>query len=148
MQRRRFLQLSGGAIMGDMWFRVPSIRIADGHAQQGPGKTWMYLFTWESQILGAAHGMDLMVFGNGLPFGPLAGFASYDQTAEFMRKAWVNFATRGDPGVDSFDWPAYDLAERKTVALNETPAILQDPYQQQRALLDTVLSGNWQTLGL
>jgi para-nitrobenzyl esterase len=136
------------AIMGDMWFRAPSIRIADSHAQHGSAKTWMYLFTWESQILGAAHGMDLMVFGNGLPFGPLGGFASYDQTAEFMRKAWVNFATSGDPGVGTFDWPVYDLAKRSTVALNETPAILQDPYQQQRALLDTVLSSSWETLGL
>jgi hypothetical protein len=50
--------------------------------------------------------------------------------------------------VATFHWPAYDLKERNTVALNETPAILQDPFQQQRALLEPVLSGNWQTLGL
>jgi para-nitrobenzyl esterase len=136
------------AIMGDMWFRVPSIRIADRHAEQGKGRTWMYLFTWESQTLGAAHAMDLMVFGNGVPFGPLAGFASYDQTAAFMHKAWVNFARDGDPGWESFRWPAYDLKHRNTVALNETPAILQDPYEQQRGLLAHALSENWQALGL
>jgi len=136
------------AVMGDMWFRVASIRIAAGHAEKAMGRTYMYLFTWESQLLNAAHGMDLMVFGNGLPFGKLLGFASYDRSAEFMRKAWVNFARHGNPSVEGFTWPEYDNVNRNTVSINETPSVLRDPYQRQRKILSTLLSDNWQKMGL
>ena len=61
------------AIVGDMWFRSMSIPIADGHAGHDRVRTCMYLITWESERLAAAHAMDIAVFGNGLPFGPLAG---------------------------------------------------------------------------
>jgi carboxylesterase type B len=135
-------------IMGEMWFRVPGIRIADGHCQNGPGKTYMYLFTWESQFLGAAHAMDLMVFGNGIPLEALTGFTSHEKTAHFMRKAWVSFAGSGNPGPDSFSWPEYDLDTRQTARIDESPTILQDPYLNQRQLLKPVLSGNWQEMGL
>ena len=92
--------------------------------------------------------MDLMVFGNGLPFGPLAGLNSYDKTAEFMRKAWVNFASKGNPGSQDFTWPDYETNNRLTVSINEAPSVLQDPYGIQREVLGGVLSNSWQEMGL
>lgn len=136
------------AIMGDMWFRAPSLRIAEGHADHGNANTFMYLFTWESQLLGAAHGMDLMVFGNGLPFEILLGFASFDRTAQFMRRAWTNFARHGNPGTSAFAWPKYDTATRRTVSLNEEASVLQDPYRLQRGALGKLLTQNWEGMGL
>ena len=132
-------------LIGDLWFRVPSVRIAETHASRSSGRTYMYLFTWESQFLGAAHAMDLMVFGNGLPFGPLAGFASFDETEAMMRDAWVRFATTGDPSTPTHAWPSYSEG-RATMSINETPAVLEDPYRRQRIALDGVISNDWQSL--
>ena len=131
------------AIMGDMWFRAPSIRIADGHAGHDRGRTYMYLFTWESERLGATHAMDIAVFGNGLPFGPLAGDRSPDRVAEKMRASWVNFARSGDPSIPGFDWPEYDAEQRLTASLNDEFSLLREPYRRQRAALGEVLTMNW-----
>ena len=87
------------AALGDMWFRVPSLRIADGHQRYSARGTYVYVFEWSSPLLGAAHALDLMVFGNGLALPFLAGFKDYADTAEFMRKAWVAFAKSGNPQV-------------------------------------------------
>ena len=136
------------AMLGDMWFRVPSIRIADGHAARGDGRTFMYLFEWESQLLGAAHAMDLLVFGNGLSLPGLAGFTSYDKVAAAMRKSWSSFASTGNPSTPSFTWPEYDLQNRLTVSINNELSVLRDPDQKQRQALGGLFTMNWQQAGL
>ena len=123
------------ALLGDLWFRVPSIRIADGHT----GNTFMYRFDWESQTLGAAHAMDIAVFGNGLPFGPLAGLRSADRVAKKMRKAWVEFADTGSPG-----WDTYEAGRRLTMSIDDEFEPLTDPFRGQREALGDVLTMNWQ----
>jgi carboxylesterase type B len=136
------------AMLGDVWFRVPSLRIADGHTAQNVGRTFMYLFTWESQFLGAAHAMDLLVFGNGLPFPGLAGFADYEEVAQQMRKSWVEFARTGNPSTPSFQWPEYELEHRWTAALNDEFSLLEDPYRQQREAMGDVMTMSWQERGV
>ena len=108
----------------------------------------MYLFTWESQFLGATHAMDGVVFGNGVPFGFLAGFNSPDKVSQQMRKSWINFAKYGDPSFDSFRWPEYEQTERFTASINDNFSLLTDPYSKQRALLEPVLTANWRDSGL
>jgi len=137
-----------GALLGDAWFRMPSIRIADGHSQFSSARTFMYLFTWESQFLGAAHALDLAVFGNGMAFPGIAGFKSSEKVGSIMRKAWVNFARNGDPSIDGFDWPEYDSQHRHTASINETLTLLKDPYRHQREALGEVFSMNWQDKGV
>ena len=127
------------ALLGDMWFRVPSIRIADGHQ----GQTYMYRFDWESQTLGAAHAMDIAVFGNGVPFGVMAGLRSPDEVAKKMRRAWVRFADTGSPG-----WDAYDTDRRLTMSINDEFSLLEDPFRNHRGALGDVLTMNWQERGV
>ena len=132
------------ALIGDAWFRFPSIRIAEGHSQFSSARTFMYLFTWESQLLGATHALDLAVFGNGMAFPGIAGFKSSEEVGSIMRKAWVNFARKGDPSIDGFDWPEYESRHRHTVSINETLTLLKDPYRHQREALGEVFTMNWQ----
>ena len=132
----------------DMWFRAPTIRIAEGHTARSKARTFMYLFTWESQFLGATHAMDGVVFGNGVPFGFLAGFNSPDKVSQQMRKSWINFAKYGDPSFDSFRWPEYEQTYRFTASINDNFSLLTDPYSKQRALLEPVLTANWLDSGL
>ena len=60
------------ATVGDMWFRLPGLRIAQGHQRYSKRSTYVYLFEWSSPFIGAAHALDLMVFGNGLALPFLA----------------------------------------------------------------------------
>lgn len=135
------------AILGDLWFRVPSIRIAEGHAAANQAKTYMYLFEWESNLIGAAHALDLMVFGNGLPIPGIAGFADYQNTAATMRRAWINFAKEGNPSSEQLAWSQY--GEGKSVmSLNETSQLLLNPFQAEQQLLSSVIQRSWRVAGL
>ena len=136
------------ALIGDTWFRVPSIRIAEGHSKFSKSRTFMYLFTWESQLLGATHGLDLAVFGNGMLLPGMAGFKSSEAVGNTMRKAWVNFARTGDPSIPKFDWPEYEDVNRFTASIDEEFTLLQDPYRHQRDALGEVLTMNWQDRGV
>ena len=98
----------------------------------------MYRFDWESQTLGAAHAMDIAVFGNGVPFGFLAGFRSADQVGEQMRKAWVQFAATGDPG-----WAEYESSKRYTMSLHDELRLMEDPFKGQREVMGKVLEMHW-----
>ena len=133
-------------ILGDMWFRVPSLKIAAGRAQQARGNTYVYQFEWESPLIGAAHALDLMVFGNGLPFEALAGFSDYQKTADFMRQSWVRFAATGDPSIPGFSWPGY-TTDRAIVGINETLSVRYG-LPSELAPLAGVINGNWLALDL
>ena len=135
------------AALGDMWFRVPSLRIADGHQRYSARGAYVYLFEWSSPLLGAAHALDLMVFGNGLTLPFLAGFKDYDGTAEFMRKAWVAFAKSGNPQVVGHGWPPY-RQQQATLSINQTPALIAEPYRQQFPMLEPVIERNWLQAGI
>ena len=135
------------AAVGDMWFRVPSLRIAEGHQRHSKRATYVYQFDWSSPFLGAAHALDLMVFGNGLPFSWLAGLKDYDKTANFMRKAWVAFAHSGNPEALGQPWPTYKR-QQATLSINESTSLLAQSYRQQFPMLEPAIQSNWQAAGL
>ena len=135
------------AALGDMWFRVPSLRIAEGHRRYSTRDTYMYLFEWASPILGATHALDLMVFGNGLPLSFMSGFRDFDKTANFMRKAWVAFAQTGTPKTADQTWPRYS-EKRSTLSIKDTPTVMGSSYQDQFPMLEPVINIHWGTAGL
>jgi para-nitrobenzyl esterase len=46
-----------------------------------------------------------------------------------MHRAWIDFATTGDPG-----WPRYDLARRPVMRLDVTSSLIEAPYAVEREL--------------
>ena len=46
-----------------------------------------------------------------------------------MHRAWVEFATHGDPG-----WPGYDLKRRPVLRFDVTRTVMDDPYLRERDL--------------
>jgi len=134
-------------ILGDMWFRIPAIRIAEGHARRAKSGTYMYLFEWESPLLGAAHAMDLMVFGNGLPIPGMGLLADYEETARTMRRAWISFATSGNPSTPELEWPSYS-DQRSTMSLNEDSKLLLEPYKNELGLFKKIIDNQWGKIGL
>ncbi|MCW2941531.1 MAG: putative carboxylesterase [Actinomycetia bacterium] len=93
------------AVVTDGFFRVPSNRVADGHAAS---PTFMYEFGWRSpeQDLGACHALELaFVFDNlaRQDGAKLTGPNPPQELADVMHRAWVDFAAHGDPGWSRFD---------------------------------------------
>jgi para-nitrobenzyl esterase len=123
------------AISTDWFFRIPAIRLAEAHSK-GSGSNYMYEFSWRSPKfdgrLGACHSIEIgFVFDNLDKEGNvlLAGNDTPQHLADAMHKAWVSFATHGDPG-----WPQYDPAQRATMRFDQTSEIVNDPRSEERRL--------------
>jgi para-nitrobenzyl esterase len=130
------------AIQTDWYWRIPAIRLADAHAQDG-STTYMYEFAWQSPefdgLFGACHGLEIAFVFDTLdkrfkPFmGPILGTNPPQQLADKMHAAWVAFATNGDCG-----WPQYDLSRRATMRFDLTAEIVADPHSAERTLWEGV----------
>jgi para-nitrobenzyl esterase len=124
------------AILTDWTFRIPAIRLAEAHQ----GTTYMYEFAWPSPLfdgrLGACHYLEvgfafdtLDAEGGDKLYGPDAPEA----LAATMHKAWVDFATTGQPG-----WAAYDLESRPTMVFDLDSAVVDDPRDRRRRVWDLI----------
>ncbi|MDF2145982.1 carboxylesterase/lipase family protein [Knoellia sp. p5-6-4] len=121
------------AVQTDWWTRVPAIRLAEAHVNQQSG-TYMYEFAWPAPGLGAVHGLEIpFVFdtlGADAPlFGPLVGDTAPQGLADTMHRAWISFATTGDPG-----WPRYGPDRRATMRFDTDPLVVDDPRAWERDL--------------
>ena len=78
----------------------------------------------------------------------MASFKSSEVVGNTMRKAWVNFASTGEPSIPEFEWPEYEEDKLCTVSIDEELTLLQDPYRYQRGTLVEVLAMNWHDRGV
>ena len=124
------------AIGTDWFYRIPAIRMAEAHAQQGAGATYMYEFAWQSPMfdgrIGACHAMELPFVFDNLDkegFEGLVGTNPPQQVANAMHAAWVAFATSGNPG-----WPQFNLKRRATMRFDTTSELVEDPLSAERLL--------------
>ncbi|MET9047926.1 carboxylesterase/lipase family protein [Streptomyces sp. NPDC002387] len=97
-----------GQMVTDYLLRRPLHRLAESRAGDGHAAAHVYEFAWRSNLpgLGACHALELgFVFDSaGVPEAEkLAGPDAPRELAHEMHRAWVRFATDGEPG-----WPAWD----------------------------------------
>jgi para-nitrobenzyl esterase len=121
------------AIVTDWYYRIPALRLAEAH--EG---TYVYECAWRSpafdHTLGACHVVELpFVFDNldNPGFAPLIGDQPPQQLADAMHRAWVDFATTGDPG-----WPAYRPDHRVAMRFDTDSATTVDDHGDERLLWD------------
>jgi para-nitrobenzyl esterase len=134
------------AILGDVLFRLPLIRLAEAQASHR-GDTRMYLFAWETPVwdgrLGSPHAVELpFVFGNldARGVGQLIGDdlerqAERQSLTEAVQGAWIAFARTGNPshaGLPS--WPAYEPEHRHTLVFDVPSLLHADPLGTERAV--------------
>lgn len=115
-----------GALATDLLLRVPLNRLADARAG-AEGSTYVYEFGWPSPVqrLGACHALEL-----GFVFDTLAhpdtvaltGPDAPQELADAMHRAWVEFATTGDPG-----WPSWDASRPVRFFGPGAPALVLAP---------------------
>ena len=97
------------ALMTDSFYRLPALRLAENH-----GMAHVYEFGWgspaHSGTLGACHALEIpFVFDNldDPGYSTMLGASPPQDVADSMHRAWVAFATTGDPG-----WPCYATSDR------------------------------------
>lgn len=95
-----------GALATDKLLRVPMNQVADARLDRG-ASTHVYEFSWPSPVeyLRAAHAVELGFVFDNLASPDSVGLAGADAPqalATDMHRAWVDFATSGDPG-----WPSW-----------------------------------------
>jgi para-nitrobenzyl esterase len=127
------------AILSDRVSRVPSMRLAELHAQRTTD-TYAYLFTWRSPAwdgrLGAGHGVELpFVFGQYDPDarGFVTPSAEVERLSQQLQDAWVAFARTGSPRTAALqDWEPYTVAGRSTMLLDTACRAVDAPYETER----------------
>ncbi|MBM9617654.1 carboxylesterase/lipase family protein [Streptomyces zhihengii] len=122
-----------GAIATDLVLRVPLNRLAD--ARTGArGRTFLYEFAWRSPVrgLGACHALEIGFVFDTLDTPDsrlLAGTGAPRSLARAMHRAWIDFATHGDPG-----WPHWDAGRPVMTYSAEGAHIVHAPREAERRL--------------
>ncbi|MFD1658792.1 carboxylesterase/lipase family protein [Streptomyces caeni] len=121
-----------GQMVTDHLLRRPLPRLAD--SRRGHAPAYVYEFAWRSGLpgLGACHALELgFVFDSaGVPeAAKLAGPHAPRALAREMNRAWVRFATDGDPG-----WPAWDASHPVRVFGGEGDPVVHGPRDREMTL--------------
>lgn len=116
------------AVMTDWYWRIPALRLVQAHsAQSATGGTYAYEFGWRSQQfdgrLGACHAIEIpFVFDTlGPSSRPLLGDSPPQELANNMHRAWIDFATTGDPG-----WAPYEATRRTAMRFDTMSRPVRD----------------------
>jgi len=123
----------------DYVLRIPAIRLAEQHVQQG-GRIWMYRFDWPSPHLtfGACHALEVPFVWNrqeSAMMQILLGANPPRDLARKMHAAWTAFAHSGNPDVpELLSWPAYDLEQRATMIFDKVSQVIDDPQGVERQI--------------
>ncbi len=133
-----------GAVLTDLVFRIPTVRMAD--AQVGHGPTYQYLWDWKSDafggMVGAAHAIDIPFVFNLIEDHRLHVFVGTDaprSLAHATNAAWINFASTGTPWAEGLEkWPTIDSEGTRPVMVFDTePRLVDDPNGATRRFWDT-----------
>jgi para-nitrobenzyl esterase len=126
------------AIATDAGMRIPSLTIADRKVALNGAPVFVYLFTWETPVLGgrlkSPHTLEIPFVFDTLESAPLTGDSpTRHALAEKMSQTWLAFARSGNPNNKAIPpWPAYSMAERPTMIFDNECQVVNDPYRHER----------------
>jgi para-nitrobenzyl esterase len=126
------------AITTDKFVRLASITLAERQAAQHAAPVFMYLFEWETPVLGgklkSPHALEISFVFDNVATDRLSGDApSKFALAEKMSQAWLAFARSGNPSHEGIPmWPAYSSDDRATMIFDNQCKITHDPNGAER----------------
>src|SRR6266446_1087115 len=126
------------AIATDRTMRIDSIKLAERKAAQNAAPVYMYMFAWETPVLGgrlkAPHALEIPFVFDTLAVSAIAGDGPERfPLADRMSKAWLAFARSGKPNHGGLPkWPAYSIEERATMIFDNECKIERDPQREER----------------
>ncbi|MDP3159430.1 MAG: carboxylesterase/lipase family protein [Reyranella sp.] len=131
------------AIVSDLGVRALSLQIADRKLAQKAAPVFVYLFAWETPVLGgrlrSCHTLEIpFVFGNVETAALTGDDPARLKLADRMSRAWLAFARHGRPDHAGLPaWPVYSTAERATMILDTTCRVENDPFSTERQVWET-----------
>ena len=135
------------AILTDIYFRVPSIRLAEMQSKVQPD-TYMYMFTYPSPIrggsLGSVHAIEIpFVFGTlemsrNFNLFPVSNKETEKLSVKMM-DSWISFAKSGNPNHEEIPkWVQYGI-NRATMMFGKDVEVINDPYGKERSVWDDII---------
>ena len=127
------------AITTDKFVRNASITLAERQAAQHGASVFMYLFEWETPVLGgrlkSPHALEIPFVFDNVATDRLTGDApSKFALAEKMSQTWLAFARSGNPNNDAIPkWSPYTSEQRATMIFDNDCRQVNDPYGAERA---------------
>lgn len=123
-----------GQLATDKLLRVPANQLADARLARN-ATTYMYEFSWPSSVeyLRAAHAVELGFVFDQLTSPDsirLAGAEAPQDLATRMHRAWVDFASSGDPG-----WQPWTAQRPVKTFDGDTNPVVFAPREDERAAL-------------
>jgi para-nitrobenzyl esterase len=118
-------------IITDMFFRIPSIWVAEKHSSAG-NPVYMYLFAWtnpDDPNIRPTHGSEgVFIFGNLDTTGPTKGVPSAKILSDKVQRCWLSFARNGDPNHKNIPlWNPYSKDGRYTMVFDDRVEEKKDP---------------------
>lgn len=117
----------------DTRFRPGAVAQGDLKSAQGGAPVYMYLFTWESPVMGgmlrSTHCMEIpFVFNNADVHSSMTGGGEDAmRLADRMSDAWLAFARTGNPNTASLpEWPAYDREGGATMVFDNECTVVRN----------------------
>lgn len=133
-------------MISDNRYCAPIMTIADRRAALGKAPVHCYYFTWETPVLGgrlkSPHALEIaFVFDNTERSARFTGGGPRAAAlADKMSDAWIAFARSGDPNTSKLPkWTPYTAAQRATLVLNDSSAIVNDPMGSRRQTMQAAL---------
>src|ERR1700679_3906406 len=108
----------------DHAMRMPSLVTADRKVAQNAAPVFVYLFTWETPVLGgklkSPHALEIpFVFDTVQTSGLTGDSPTRFALADKMSRAWLAFAHKGNPNHEGIpNWPPYSVDQRPTMIFN------------------------------
>jgi len=131
------------AITSDRFMRIGSITLAERQSAQHAAPVFMYLFTWETPVLGgklkSPHALEIPFVFDNVETDRLSGDTPTKfPLAEKMSRTWLQFARSGDPNNGGIPkWPGYSSERRATMIFDNECKIADDPYGAERRAWST-----------
>src|SRR5262249_38524767 len=121
---------------------INSIRLAERRAALGKGPTYLYVFAWETPVMGlrAPHTIEIpFVFNHIDASQSMVGPVNPQMRAleAASAGAWAQLARTGNPNHKGLPtWPAYTVEKRATMVFDTPCHVENDPTSQVRQILE------------
>lgn len=122
----------------DREVRMDAITQAERKLALGSAPTYMYLFEWETPVLGGRlhtpHGLEMLFVFDNVDKAPgwLGTSSDLQPLADKVSGAWTAFARTGNPSQTGLQWPAYNMVNRPTMIFNNNSKVVNDPAREGR----------------
>jgi para-nitrobenzyl esterase len=134
-------------LLGDEFLGMPTLQLAEAQTAAGAPVFYYRLdYAIPRGPFGpySAHGIDVPLFFDHVDTAFARKVFGFDETdramAQTVHAAWVSFIKSGRIDAGFRRWPRYELEHRKTLLIDRTPVVAEDPEGKERSIWSSLPS--------